>query len=220
MFSFPRQIPVSIISEKEQSDCEIKSRSIFPSDANPSIKKWNEPHHISVPDSKDRSSEKLWVFLPGTGATPDYYTLLNNEAVKTGLHAICLRYPNDESVNIQICPYDWDNDCHEKLRKEIVTGENVFDHVEVDRDNSIEGRLRNLLQYLRDTYSEEEWGQYLDQQDQIVWSTIVISGHSQGAGHAMYIAKHENGEPIYKDTWHHLFNPDGYESTSPSKNKM
>lgn len=95
----------------------------MPSETNSSIQKWNEPHYVSIPDSTDQKTDTLWVFLPGTRATPDFYTVFNEETAKTGLHAICLRYPNDRSINIQICPYDKDNDCHEKARKEIVTGE-------------------------------------------------------------------------------------------------
>jgi len=180
----------NMVVKQTNSESTIQSRWILPSETNSSIQKWNEPHYVSIPDSTDQKTDTLWVFLPGTGATPDFYTVLNEEAAKTGLHAICLRYPNDRSINIQICPYDKDNDCHEKARKEIVTGENVSDNVSVDAVNSIEGRIRSLLMFLKDAYPQEEWDQYLDAEDQIDWSKIVISGHSQGAGHALYIAKH------------------------------
>ncbi len=179
----------NMVVKQTNSESTIQSRWILPSETNSSIQKWNEPHYVSILDSTDQKTNTLWVFLPGTGATPDFYTVLTNEAAKAGLHAVCLRYPNDRSINIQICPYDRDNDCHEKTRKEIVTGEDVSDNVDVNAENSIEGRIKSLLQYLRETYPQEKWEQYLDSKDQIVWSKVVISGHSQGAGHALYIAK-------------------------------
>jgi hypothetical protein len=166
---------VPTIFVQANTKTSILSRWIEPSQADSSIQKWNEPHYVCISDSSNQKTDTLWIFLPGTGATPDYYTVLTNEAAKSGLHAICLRYPNYRS--------------HEKTRKEIVTGEDVTDNVTVDAENSIEGRIKSLLQYLRETYPQEKWEQYLDSKDQIVWPKIVISGHSQGAGHALYIAK-------------------------------
>jgi predicted esterase len=35
----------------------------------------------------------------------------------------------------------------------------------------------------------ESWAQYLATPDSIDWSNIIVGGHSQGAGHAAYLAK-------------------------------
>ncbi len=108
------------------------SREINPSETDITITQWNEPHYICLPKASDQRRGKLWVFLPGTGASPDYYTRLTQEAAKAGLHAVSLRYPNDKSVNLQLCPFDNDPACHEKIRTEIVKGVNVSEHVSVD----------------------------------------------------------------------------------------
>lgn len=164
------------------------SHEVRPSETDEAINNWNEPHYLCVPALDDQRSGKLWVFLPGTRATPDYYTMLTQEAARAGLHSVCLRYPNDESVNIQICPYDTDPNCHEKVREEIISGVAVSKHITVDTANSIEGRLKSLLMYLRNQFPDEGWEQYLDINSEVVWSSIVVAGHSQGAGHAVYIA--------------------------------
>ncbi len=49
-------------------------------------------------------------------------------------------------------------------------------------------RLVKLLQYLDVQHPDEHWGDYLIGGEPN-WSRIVISGHSQGAGMAAYIAK-------------------------------
>lgn len=55
--------------------------------------------------------------------------------------------------------------------------------------DSIESRLHALLLYLAGKEPLKRWGQYLDSNKQIVWSKLVLSGQSQGGGHAYVLAK-------------------------------
>ncbi len=91
-------------------------REVAPNLTNPAITGWNETHEICLPESPKSRTGVLWVFLPGTGGTPDDYNTLTRTAAEAGLYAITLQYPNDRSVNLQHCPLDPDNDCHEKVR--------------------------------------------------------------------------------------------------------
>jgi hypothetical protein len=93
------------------------------------------------------------------------------------------------AVNLEICPYQDDPDCHEKIRKEILYGEDALESLQISRTNSVVNRLSKLLAYLADEHPEEGWDQYLTPDDDPVWSAVVISGHSQGGGHATMIAK-------------------------------
>jgi glycosyltransferase involved in cell wall biosynthesis len=68
------------------------------------------------PPAEPNPRGELFVFLPGTGALPSYYTQLMQTAAEAGLHVIDLRYPNDENVNIDICPRDPDENCHQLVR--------------------------------------------------------------------------------------------------------
>jgi hypothetical protein len=56
---------------------------------------------------------------------------------------------------------------------------------------SIVNRLVKLLEYLDRHYPGDNWGSYL-QSGAPDWSRIVVSGLSQGAGMAAYIAKRES----------------------------
>ncbi len=171
----PTMLPSPETENPIISDAAYVSRKVRPGETDAAIRDWNEPHYVGVPVSDNQRRGKLWVFLPGTGATPDYYTMLTQEAAKAGLHSVCLRYPNDESVNIQICPEDSDSDCHEKVREEIINGVDVSEHVKADSANSITGRLKSLLLYLRSEFPDEGWGQYLDSDNEVVWSSVVIA---------------------------------------------
>lgn len=170
---------------ENQHDC----RELLPSMTDETISAWNEPHYVCVPGDGRADPARLFVFFPGTGATPGLYTHLMNAAAQAGLYVIGLRYPNDKSVNLQLCPRDDDPGCHEKIRWEITQGVDRSIHVDVDRTNSIEGRLTSALRFLAGTNPEERWADFLNEQAEIDWSRIVVAGHSQGGGHAVYLAR-------------------------------
>ena len=166
----------------------IVSREIRPSQTDPVLVGWDEPHHVCTPSDPENSDGRLFLFFPGTGATPGDYTLLTQEAAHAGLHAIALRYPNDKSVNLQLCPFSLDDDCHGKIRAETLTGVDASPLIDVDAANSISGRLVRLLESLSVEHPEEGWDRFLTTDGAIDWEHIVVSGHSQGAGHAAFVA--------------------------------
>lgn len=174
-------------------------RNLLPSETNSTLTQWNEAHIVCAPGEANQRGE-LFVFLPGTGATPKYYTHLMAAAAEAGLHVIALRYPNDRSANIQICPRDPDNDCHEKVRKEITQGVNVSGNVAVDAANSVEGRLHSALTHLSTQSPAEGWEQFVDG-DSTRWESVVIAGHSQGGGHAAYIAYQHGVHHVIAFAW-------------------
>lgn len=67
--------------------------------------------------------------------------------------------------------------------------------VQNDYAESIEGRLVSLLQYLNREHPDAGWGQYLTADMQPRWPRILLSGLSQGAGMAAFIAKQK---PVYR----------------------
>jgi pimeloyl-ACP methyl ester carboxylesterase len=162
-------------------------RELIPGETNPAITQWNDSHIVCTPGQSKQRGE-LFVFLPGTNALPSYYTQLLKTAAEEGFHVIALRYPNDESINFDLCPKDGDDQCHQKVRQEIMQGVDVSPHVAVDRQNSIEARLASVLIYLNKQLPAEGWGPYLEN-GSLSWSSIIVAGHSQGGGHAVYLAK-------------------------------
>ena len=133
---------------------------------------------------------RLFVMLPGTGAPPSPYRLIIREGAQRGFHTIGLTYPNDDAV-AEICLANGDPACSGNARNEIITGTDSSTLVSVSPANSIIGRLTSLLTYLAATYPNEGWGQYLAS-GRPNWSLITVAGHSQGAGHAGYLAKLES----------------------------
>ncbi len=166
---------------------DIECVDVIPHDTDERITEWNEPHYVCIPDDTRASHAEVVVFLPGTGGKPSDYTLFIEEAAQAGFYAIGLRYPNDQSVNLQICPRDPDMNCHELVRDEILNGADTSPSIAIDEANAIDNRLHKLLAYLAEIYPDQHWNQYLTG-DEITWSNVIIAGHSQGGGHAAFIA--------------------------------
>jgi S-formylglutathione hydrolase FrmB len=59
----------------------------------------------------------------------------------------------------------------------------------IDANNCIKNRLLKLLIYLNAQYPSQNWAQFFNGSTDVNWSKVVIAGHSQGGGHAFYIAK-------------------------------
>jgi hypothetical protein len=160
--------------------------SIAPSATNSAIFLYNNSHFVSV-DTRTTLKNKLFIFFPGTGGSPDFYKLVVKRAAALGYHAIGLMYPNSSDL------YSWsaanpDNSQFGKCRQEIFDGTNQTLGVTVDANNCIKGRLYSLLQYLSTRYPSLNFQQFINGSD-VFWSKCVLAGHSQGGGHAFYIAK-------------------------------
>jgi len=137
---------------------------------------------------------KLFVFLPGTGGTPFFYQEIVRAAANLGYHSIGLMYVNPTEI-VELCAFSLDPDCNEDARLEVIDGTDRTTKVNVDRADSIENRIIKMLQSLDGSFPLQNWDQFLDAENNIVWSNVVISGHSQGGAHAAMIAK---TRPVYR----------------------
>ena len=160
---------------------------ILPSATNPAIVNFNSQHYVYF-DTRVISKNKLFVFLPGTSGAPANYSLLLTAAAGMGFHSLGLTYPNNSDL-YTVAATGTDLSLFGKGRQEIFDGTDQVSGISVDNNNCIRTRLVKLLQYLNTTYPAQNWSQYLNGSNDVQWSKIVIAGHSQGGGHALYIAK-------------------------------
>jgi para-nitrobenzyl esterase len=168
-----------------------QSYFILPKDTDSEITTNLEPHYVALNKSVPARNQ-LFLFFPGTGGKPHMYQQIINTAADLGFHAIALNYPNDRAVNgPTLCGgTNTDLDCYAKVRLEIKDGTDRTPLVTITRANSIENRLIKLLLYLHARFPNDGWGQYLEDDLSIRWSSIVVSGHSQGGGHAGIIGRY------------------------------
>lgn len=132
---------------------------------------------------------RLFLFLGGTGSSSSTgYNALRLFTAGLGIDFINLSYPN--AVATASLADDPDTLVFDAYRQEACFGTPVSDAVSIDSLNAIHARAVNLLQYLALTYPAQDWGQYLAGPGAPDWSRIIVGGHSQGSGHACYLAKH------------------------------
>ncbi|MDQ3043224.1 MAG: IPT/TIG domain-containing protein [Acidobacteriota bacterium] len=161
---------------------------VAPQTTDPNITTNLNNHYVSVNRSVAQKNQ-LFLFFPGTGGVPVNCQQINNTAADLGFHAVNLTYPNDEPVNGLCGGTNTDLDCYGNVRLEIKDGVDRSNLVSVNRANSIENRLVKLLIHLRNTAPNQDWGQFLLDDNSINWSKIIVSGHSQGGGHAGIIGR-------------------------------
>ena len=128
----------------------------------------------------------LLVHLVGTKGKPYQTIYFPSLAANNGFHVLSLKYHNDTSAQTQ-CNLNADVDCHYKFRREIIEGVDVSPETTVDSVNSINNRLLRLIQYMDVNNPAQGWGQYYTGND-INWEKLMLSGHSQGGGHAAVMA--------------------------------
>jgi hypothetical protein len=164
----------------------VISYKILPSDVNPSITRFNEPNVVLSSESLSTRA-KLVVFLPGGGGAPSNALPLLTVVAAQGYAVIGLEYNNTPSV-VQVCPSEPNPLCSSEIRQERIFGGKNKSLVENTSAETIVNRLTELLEYLGRHDGRGPWLNYVAG-GRLNWSRIVISGFSQGAGMAAYIAK-------------------------------
>lgn len=164
---------------------------VLPQDTDAQIDTDLEAHYVAYNPSA-AARNQLFVFFPGTGAVPRIYQEICNLAADLGYHVVNLNYPNSQAVGNLCGGLNTDLDCYGKVRLEIKDGTDRTPLVNVTRANSIENRLIKLLLYLHSRAPKDGWGQYVNADNSLKWSSFVVAGHSQGGGHAGLIGRYHN----------------------------
>jgi hypothetical protein len=145
--------------------------------------------HYALSGRPAKADAQLLLFMPGTGGKPPGPELFLQAAVDAGYRVISLAYNNDISID-SYCPTRPNPACAGRFRSMRIYGNGGFGDDTVDNPlpESIINRLVKLLQYLDRIHPNDGWGSYLAN-GQPNWQQIVVSGQSQGAGMAAFIAK-------------------------------
>ena len=136
---------------------------------------------------------KLVISLGGSGSTGGSLGGPGDFAVARGFHVFAVAYDADYNILIN------DPDYYGDARREEFDG---VDHTSryATRDNkpdeklgldAADGVLRRVtmgLRYLKMTAPDEDWGYYLDAQNNVRWSDVIFAGVSHGASSAARFA--------------------------------
>lgn len=164
----------------------VTSRSVLPSLTQASITRFNEPHYVAIDPARDRADAPLVLFMAGTGGKPREMAFFP-ALVRAGHRVISITYNTGEAIQ-QVCPANPDPECAGKARQKRLYGVITIDVIDDAPQDAIVPRLVWLLIYLDREFPLERWNRFLAN-DNIDWRRVVVTGQSQGAGMAAYLAK-------------------------------
>ena len=172
------------------------------------------PHLVSV--GKEHSiQKKVHIHIAGTGSSPTEHHVgieFMSTAPRVGWASIALSYEwanySDQEKNKEFIKTGNPN-CQRYLKEyhqDVCFGGCTSPLTDVHISGSIVGRISSLLIYLAQSRpAEEKWDQFLtndvdnvlsastinieDIISCISWSDVVLTGHSQGAGHVAFLAQ-------------------------------
>lgn len=148
------------------------------------------PHLAINPAASLNPRGKLFVFLPGTQGRPSQYGHILRAAATRGFHAVGINYLNQTAMGV-LCQSSNDANCYWNARNTVIFGAGapVEGQTLVSSADGIANRLNKLLLWLKTNHPSEGWGQFLLANNTADWRQVVVSGHSQGGGHAAVLAK-------------------------------
>lgn len=162
---------------------------VKPSEANPAVQRFDEPHFITFNRANDRPDAPLLLFLTGTGGKPPGPLEFLQTATTMGYRVITLAY-NDVPAVAVYCPRRPDPACSANFRQMRIYGDGTTLDAAIDNTGpeAITARLSDLLKVLHTRYPDQQWSRYLAD-GKLQWQHIALAGQSQGAGMAAFIAK-------------------------------
>ena len=161
--------------------------TVKPSVVDPRVQTFDMPN-VAVIEPGTATDAPLVLVLPGTSGRPARFRELMRVVAEQGYRVLGLMY-DDEPAVVQICADSSDRDCAAKFRQVRLdgTGSGVLG-ITNPVEESVQARLVKTIQWLDRNFPDEGWGRYVEA-NQPRWERIVVSGLSQGAGMAAFIAK-------------------------------
>lgn len=161
---------------------------VKPSVADSRVAAFDDPNVVIVPE-RAAPAAPLVVFMPATSGKPTDSMALLKVVADQGYRVIGLQY-NNFPPGVRFCQQGPDLHCFAAFREMRSTGRNTGAPAAIANTpaESIVGRLVAMLRYLARTEPDGGWQGYLNG-DAPRWDRLVLSGLSQGAGMAAYMAK-------------------------------
>ena len=160
---------------------------VKPSVADPSVHQFDDPN-VVVANPQAGPDAPLAIFMPGTGGRPTNVLPLLGVIAGQGYRVIGLTYDDEPAGNLT-CTRQMPSSCLALFREMRVYGSGTGGPVSNPPDEAIVARLSALLSYLAKAHPDAGWGGYIAADGTPKWDRIVVSGLSQGAGMAAFIAK-------------------------------
>jgi hypothetical protein len=141
-------------------------------------------HYYCTPTTTAAWNGQLVLYLVGARQDPALAHGFAERACARGYAALAPAYRNERAIR-DLCGSD--PDCYEGVRREIVTGDDLSPHVNLDPANGLYHRIDVLSAHLARALPEV-WVPIRDALARRDLSGVIVAGFSQGSGHALILA--------------------------------
>ncbi|MFT4045882.1 MAG: hypothetical protein QM661_04210 [Solimonas sp.] len=178
--------------EQRQRGVTVSDHRVFhavaPDEADPSVHRYLRDSYAMFDRRALRAAAPLFAFLVGTTGSPDSSKTMLAVAAASGYRAVSLMYDTMPATN-EACHHDPDPTCSQRFRQKRAYGDDVSRDIDDAPNEAVVPRLKAMLATLAQRYPDEGWAQYRQADGELAWNRLVLSGHSQGAGLAAFIAR-------------------------------
>lgn len=142
-------------------------------------------HYYCTPTTTAAWNGQLVIYIVGAREDPGLAHAFAERACTRGYAAVAPAYRNERAIR-DLC--EDDADCYGAVRREIVYGDDVDDHLRVDPSDGMLHRIDTIADRLATTVPAV-WEPIRDQLRRRDLSRVVVAGFSQGSGHALVLAR-------------------------------
>jgi hypothetical protein len=154
-----------------------KDINFSPTDADPTAKTWHGAQRATFDGSK-KAQGKLIVTMGGIGNGPHTGGIYQYAAGR-GFHMFAVDMYNSEGGESN----------QGKVYLESFSGQDLTPVADVSPPNSVMGRIKSALAFLKNEDPGAAWGFFLDAQGEVRWNEVMLFGYSYGGQVALAATK-------------------------------
>lgn len=154
-----------------------KDINFSPTDADPTAKTWHGQQRATFDGSK-KVQGKLVVTMGGIGNGPHTGGVYQYAAGR-GFHMLAVDMYNSEGGESN----------QGKVYLESFSGQDLTPVADVSLPNSVQGRIKSALAYLKAEDAGASWGFFLDATGNVRWDDVILFGYSYGGQVALAATK-------------------------------
>jgi hypothetical protein len=126
------------------------------------------------------------------GHSPELFHFLADQ----GFHVLRVHYANGWFNRFGKDPHPEDPMALGRIRLEAATGEDHSPLVSIDHPDGMQERARQFLLWLHQHDPDSQWNQFLDENSQIRWEKVIMSGISHGSTTSARFAMHQKVDRV------------------------
>lgn len=174
----PAPRPLAVTAQKSRHQHTFRAKT-----ADPAVS-FNDNNQIAVFDNRATTlMGKLVLPFAGQGVNAGTLTGGGEFCAKRGFHVLAIATFQTYDIVSRGADF-FGNARRSAFEGVLYTHEGEFANIAMTPADGVAQRTQKALQYLDETYPDEDWGYYLQPDGSVRWSDVIFTGMSHGASNA------------------------------------